>query len=95
MFPTVTELGFPALGGGKFANNGLVAAPPGTPDDIMEQLVASFDKALQDPDVVANINKKGMAVQRLTSAETAEVVKGMDGIVSEYLELVRAKSQSQ
>jgi tripartite-type tricarboxylate transporter receptor subunit TctC len=93
--PTVTELGFPELGGGKFANNGLVAAPPGVPDDIMKQLIDSFDKALQDPDVVANINKKGMAVKRLTQAETDEVVKGMDSIVVEYLELVRAKSKSQ
>ena len=83
------------MGGGKFANNGLVAAPPGVPDDVMKQLVDSFDKALQNPDVVANINKKGMAVKRLTQAETDAVVKGMDSIVVEYLELVRAKSKSQ
>lgn len=93
--PTVKELGFPELGGGKFANNGLVAAAPGTPKDIVEKLSASFDKALQDPEVVAGINKKGMAVARLSPSETSTVVDGMSGIVSEYLELVRAKSQSR
>ena len=93
--PTVKELGFPQLGGGKFANNGLVAASPGTPDDIVKKLSESFDRALQDPDVIAGINKKGMAVSRLSPAETSSVVDGMSGIVSEYLELVRAKSQSR
>ncbi|HCH35574.1 MAG TPA: hypothetical protein DEU64_02805, partial [Dehalococcoidia bacterium] len=64
-------------------------------DDIVKKLSESFDRALQDPDVIAGINKKGMAVSRLSPAETSSVVDGMSGIVSEYLELVRAKSQSR
>ena len=93
--PTVDELGFPELGGSKFANNGLVAAAPGTPDDILEILANAFDSALQDADVIAGINNAGMGVDRLTPDETAEVVEGMDGIVSEYIDTVRQKSQAQ
>ena len=93
--PTVDELGFPELGGSKFANNGLVAAAPGTPDDILQILADAFDSALQDADVIAGINNAGMGVERLTPDETAEVVEGMDGIVSEYIDTVRQKSQAQ
>ena len=93
--PTVDELGFPELGGSKFANNGLVAAAPGTPDDILAILQEAFDSALQDPDVVAGINQSGMDVVRLDSEETASAVADMDGIIAEYLETVRLKSQAQ
>lgn len=93
--PTVDELGYPELGGSKFANNGLVAAAPGTPDDALAILQAAFDRALQDPDVVAGINNAGMDVVRLSAQETADAVSGMDGIVTEYIDTVRAKSQAQ
>lgn len=93
--PTVDELGYPELGGSKFANNGLVAAAPGTPDDILAILSEAFDNALQDSDVVAGINRAGMDVVPLTTDETASAVADMDGIVSQYLETVRQKSQAQ
>ncbi len=93
--PTVDELGYPELGGSKFANNGLVAAAPGTPDSAIEVLQEAFSNALADSSVAEGINRAGMAVDPLTPAETAEAVAGMDSIVQEYLETVREKSQAQ
>ena len=93
--PTVDELGYPELGGSKFANNGLVAAAPGTPDSAIETLSEAFANALADPAVIEGINNAGMDIVPLTPAETADAVAGMDGIVSEYIDTVRAKSQAQ
>ena len=93
--PTVDELGYPELGGSRFANNGLVAAAPGTPDAVLERLATAFDNALRNTTVVDGINSAGMAVDRLTPAETAEAVAGMDAIVSQYIDTVRRKSQAQ
>lgn len=93
--PTVDELGFSELGGSKFANNGLVAAAPGTPDSAVEALQTAFNNALADASVADGIAKAGMGIEPLTPAETAETVSGMDGIVSEYIDVVRQKSQAQ
>ena len=93
--PTVDELGFPELGGSKFANNGLVAAPPGTPDDVVDALAAAFQNALENPDVIAGINKAGMAVAPLSPDETDGVVSGMAEFIAQYIDVVRAKSQAQ
>ena len=91
--PTVGEFGFGQLAG--FANNGLVSAPPETPDEIVATLAAAFDKALQDQAVVDAIAARGMAVDRLTPEETGEAVSGMNSVVAENLEVVRQRSQSQ
>ena len=91
--PTVVELGYADLAG--FANNGLVAAAPGTPDEYVEIIATAFDNALQDQAVVEAIAARGMAVDRLTPSETAEAVSGMDGVVAENIETVRQRSQSQ
>ena len=45
--------------------------------------------------MIEGINNAGMGVERLTPDETADVVEGMDGIVSEYIDTVRQKSQAQ
>lgn len=91
--PTVGELGFGDLAG--FANNGMVAAAPGTPDDIVEIIATAFDNALQNAEVAQKIADRGMAVARLTPQETRDAVAGMDGVVSTNIETVRQRSQSQ
>ncbi len=93
--PTVDELGYPELGGSKFANNGLVAAAPGTPDSALDVLQQAFSNALADPAVVEGINNAGMDIVPLTPSETSSAVSDMNGIVQEYLETVRQKSQAQ
>jgi len=44
--PTFKELGYPIVEG---AYRG-VAAPPGTPDDVVTVLAEAFDKVMKDPE---------------------------------------------
>jgi len=91
--PTISELGHTSVGGATLANNGMVMAPPGTPDDVLKILSESMNRALTDPEVIAAIHDRGMAVSVLTPAEAAAAVEGMFGIVDENIDIVRAKSQ--
>ncbi|MEK9660065.1 MAG: tripartite tricarboxylate transporter substrate binding protein [Chloroflexota bacterium] len=93
--PTITELGYPDVGGASLANNGLVMAPPGTPDAILDKLSAALNKALADPDVAAGIAKAGMEVSTQTRAQSAASVKAMFGVVEENIGIVQERSKSQ
>jgi tripartite-type tricarboxylate transporter receptor subunit TctC len=55
--PTFTEAGFPAV---VFTAWAVVMAPAGTPPAVVSRLSAAFDRALQDPRVVAYHENLGM-----------------------------------
>lgn len=50
--PTIAELGHPEVLSVSMGNR-ILAAPPGTPDDVMTALRAAFDAAVADPDYIA------------------------------------------
>ncbi|MGB3400962.1 MAG: tripartite tricarboxylate transporter substrate-binding protein, partial [Candidatus Deferrimicrobiaceae bacterium] len=72
--PTFKELGFDLVEG---AYRG-VAAPPGTPDDVVKKAADIFDKVMKDPGVVKKMDENGFKIERMgPEAATALVKKRM------------------
>lgn len=69
--PTFKELGFDLVEG---AYRG-VAAPPGTPDDIVEKAAAIFEKVMQDPGVIKKMDENGFKIERMGPKASTELVK--------------------
>jgi tripartite-type tricarboxylate transporter receptor subunit TctC len=92
--PTISELGYSDVGGATLANNGLVMAPPGTPDSVLKILSDSLNKVLDNPEVIEAIHARGMAVSTLTPDTTGAAVKGMFSIVNENIDVVRERAAS-
>ncbi|MCY4582397.1 MAG: tripartite tricarboxylate transporter substrate binding protein [Chloroflexi bacterium] len=93
--PTVAELGYPELGGPKLLNSGLVAAPAGTPPEIINLIEDSFQRALQDADVIARLREGGMEVLPMTGQATDQAVGGMDSLLTEFTDVVRDRQEAQ
>ncbi len=93
--PTVAELGYPELGGPKLLNSGLVAAPAGTPAAIVKLIEDSFQRALNDPGVVARLREGGMEVLPMSGQATDEAVGGMDSLLTEFTDVVKARQEAQ
>ena len=93
--PTVAEVGYPELGGPKLLNSGLVAAPAGTPPEILKLLEDSFQRALRDPDVVARLKEGGMEVLPMSGPATDEAVGGMDALLTEFTDAVKERQEAQ
>lgn len=92
--PTITELGYADVGGANLANNGLLMAPPGTPDDVVEKLSEALNNALADPEVIEEVRARGMDVDPMTPEEAATAVEDMFSVVDRYIDVVRQKSQA-
>ena len=69
--PTFKELGYDLVEG---AYRG-VAAPPGTPDDIVEKAAAIYEKVMQDPGVVKKMDENGFKIERMGPKASTELVK--------------------
>lgn len=69
--PTFKELGFDLVEG---AYRG-VAAPPGTPDDIVEKAAAIYEKVMQDPGVIKKMDENGFKIERMGPKASTELVK--------------------
>lgn len=69
--PTFRELGFDLVEG---AYRG-VAAPPGTPDEIVKILAEAFDKTMKDPEVRKKMFDYGFKAEFLGPAESLALVK--------------------
>ncbi len=93
--PTVAELGYAELGGPKLLNSGLVAAPAGTPPEIVKLIEDSFQRALNDPDVIARLKEGGMEVLPMSGQATDEAVGGMDALLTEFTDVVKARQEAQ
>ena len=72
--PTFKELGYDLVEG---AYRG-VAAPPGTPDDIVAKAADIYEKVMQDPGVIKKMDENGFKIERMgPAASTALVIKRM------------------
>ncbi|MBE0602531.1 MAG: tripartite tricarboxylate transporter substrate binding protein [Deltaproteobacteria bacterium] len=69
--PTFKELGYDLVEG---AYRG-VAAPPGTPDDIVKKAADIFDKVMKDPGVVKKMDENGFKIERMGPAASTELIK--------------------
>ena len=69
--PTFRELGYDVVEG---AYRG-VAAPPGTPDNIIKYLAEAFDKTMKDPEVKKKMDANGFKTEFLGPEESLALVK--------------------
>jgi tripartite-type tricarboxylate transporter receptor subunit TctC len=69
--PTFKELGYDIVEG---AYRG-VAAPPGTPDDIIKKLADVFDKVMKDPEVQKKMDENGFKTEYMGPAASLKLVK--------------------
>jgi tripartite-type tricarboxylate transporter receptor subunit TctC len=69
--PTFKELGYDVVEG---AYRG-VAAPPGTPDDIVRKLADTFEKVMKDPEVQKKMDQNGFKTEYMGPEESLNLVK--------------------
>jgi tripartite-type tricarboxylate transporter receptor subunit TctC len=69
--PTLTEAG---LGQAKVASWFALAAPAGTPADIVQKLRDAFIKASQDPELKRRLSENGTLIHTSTSEEMAKLL---------------------
>jgi tripartite-type tricarboxylate transporter receptor subunit TctC len=69
--PTFKELGYDVVEG---AYRG-VAAPPGTPDDIVKTLADVFEKVMKDPAVVKKMDENGFKTEFMGPGASLALVK--------------------
>ncbi|NGM88927.1 tripartite tricarboxylate transporter substrate binding protein [Parapusillimonas sp. SGNA-6] len=70
--PTYAEVGYPQLNTPSWFG---LAAPANVPEDILETLNQAVKKTLEDPEVIALIEKQGAVPDYTTRAEFAEMIK--------------------
>jgi tripartite-type tricarboxylate transporter receptor subunit TctC len=68
----------------------IFAAPPKTPADRMQILREGFNKALRDPDLIAEASKMKMDLHPMDHAEVAKIITGMTDIPDDLKKEVRA-----
>lgn len=71
--PTLKELGYDVEV--SFFNG--VFVPEGTPEEIVDTLVDAFQQALEDPDLQAEFEERGIVSSGLTTDEFQEVITGL------------------
>jgi len=69
--PTFKELGYDVVEG---AYRG-VAAPPGTPDDVIKYLAGVFEKVMKDPEVQKKMDQNGFKTEFMGPAASDALVK--------------------
>jgi tripartite-type tricarboxylate transporter receptor subunit TctC len=69
--PTFKELGYNIVEG---AYRG-VAAPPGTPDDVINVLANAFEKVMKDPEVKKKMDQNGFKTEFMGPKASLELVK--------------------
>lgn len=69
--PTFKEQGYDIVEG---AYRG-VAAPPGTPDDVIKVLADAFEKVMKDPEVKKKMDQNGFKTEFMGPAESLALVK--------------------
>ncbi len=69
--PTFRELGYDIVEG---AYRG-VAAPPGTPDEVIKYLATAFDKTMREPDVKKKMDQNGFKTEFMGPEESLTLVR--------------------
>jgi tripartite-type tricarboxylate transporter receptor subunit TctC len=70
--PTYAEVGYPQLNTPSWFG---LAAPANVPEDILETLNQAVKKTLENPEVIAQIEKQGAVPDYTTRAQFAELIK--------------------
>ncbi|MDX3907482.1 MAG: tripartite tricarboxylate transporter substrate-binding protein [Pigmentiphaga sp.] len=73
--PTVAESGIPALKNFSVENYYGLAAPAGTPKDVVAKIGSDVRQALESPDIRAKLSGAGLDVLLLDSEKSAELIK--------------------
>ena len=81
--PTFKELGYDIVEG---AYRG-VAAPPGTPDEVIKVLADAFDKVMKDPEVKKKMDQNGFKTEFMGPEASLDLVKKK---MVEYEEIMKA-----
>lgn len=82
--PTFKELGYPNLSVPSLVNHGLIAAPPGTPANVVSKLEKIVLKAMADPKTNHELNSNGITPAPLGTKEVKKLIGQMRGLVKEY-----------
>jgi tripartite-type tricarboxylate transporter receptor subunit TctC len=77
--PTLTELGFPVIGG----SNHIIGAPKGVPADALEKIRGCYEKAISDPEFLKEAEKRQIPVHFMNAADTEAFVKAQYDILSD------------
>lgn len=70
--PTYAELGYPELNNPSWFG---LAAPAGTPDEILDILNVALEEVLQDPKVVASIKEQGALPAHTSRKEFQKIIE--------------------
>jgi len=79
--PSVREMGYPALA--ALASHRVVAAPPGTPPDIMAVLQRAFIQAVKSQDTQEAFKKMGAKTSLLTGPDWVPVMNDLFELMQE------------
>ncbi len=80
--PTFKELGYDYVEG---AYRG-VAAPPGTPPEVIKALEKAFDKVMHDPQVIKKMNEMAFDIEYIGAEESRKLVEQRTKYYKEMLE---------
>ena len=86
--PTTKELGFPSIV--SSSTRGL-AAPKGTPPELINKLATVFKKAMDDPDHMKRMEDQGLAVRPMPPAEFAATWKAEHEKARKYVEWAKQR----
>ncbi|PLC50644.1 ABC transporter substrate-binding protein [Pollutimonas subterranea] len=82
--PTYAEVGYPQMNTPSWFG---LAAPANVPEDVLETLNLAVKKVLQDPEVIAQIEKQGAVPDYTTRGEFADMIKSSN---EQWQEVVKA-----
>ncbi len=86
--PTFKELGYDLVEG---AYRG-VAAPPGTPDDVVKKAAAIFEDVMNDPEVVKKMDENGFKIEKMGPEQSTAFVNSR---IPLYKDLVKDLGQAK
>ena len=81
--PTTKELGYPTVISSSTRG---IAAPKGTPADIVKALEAAFRKAIANPEHVKKMEDAGLALRVMTGEEYAKYYRDLHAQAKKYTE---------
>lgn len=78
--------------GFELTNTTVVIGPPGIPDDIRAKLQSAVEQALQDPEVIAQVNGLGFPVQYDPGPEAADKTRATYDLYGDIIAKILAKN---
>lgn len=76
----------------NFSGAFLAVAPSKTPPQVLTVLRKAFDEVLAEPDTIAELQKLGLAPQRLSTEQSEAVIRSTYDISKEIIEKAQIKA---